>query len=166
MAVTAKIIREKESGLRQLYNKLARPKSQYVAAGFFDPHQAYIATIQEYGTIIKVTPKMRGWFGAQGFNLKKTTTEITIPPRPFMSMTYENNYRVWGANFKQLLVKNNYDVEMTLKQMGALIQGQIQKTIVKGDFQPNSALTVKLKGFDLPLRHTGEMLNAVTWELQ
>lgn len=41
-----------------------------------------IARVIEGGAIIPVTDKMRGWFAARGFPLRKTTAAIIIPARP------------------------------------------------------------------------------------
>lgn len=40
------------------------------------------ARVVEYGIAILVTPRMKLWFGAQGFPLKESTSYIIIPPRP------------------------------------------------------------------------------------
>ena len=43
-----------------------------------------IAAVHENGCIIAVTPKMRAYLHYQGIHLKKETTQIYIPPRPFL----------------------------------------------------------------------------------
>ena len=43
---------------------------------------------REKGTKVKVTPKMRAFLHANGLHLKKTTTEIFIPGRPFVKPAY------------------------------------------------------------------------------
>ena len=45
---------------------------------------------RENGTRVKVTPKMRAYLRARGFNLKKETTELFIPGRPFIKPAYED----------------------------------------------------------------------------
>lgn len=46
---------------------------------------ANLGHIHEYGRIVKVTPKMRGYLGAVlGIHLKPDTIAITIPARPFL----------------------------------------------------------------------------------
>lgn len=49
-----------------------------------------VAAVHEYGVRIKVTPKMRAYLHARGLHLKKTTTEIFIPARPFVRPAYED----------------------------------------------------------------------------
>ena len=45
---------------------------------------------REEGTRIKVTPKMRGYLAAHGFHLKKETTELFIPGRPYVQPAYRD----------------------------------------------------------------------------
>ncbi len=44
-----------------------------------------IAAVHEFGCTIGVTPKMRAYLHYHGIHLKKSTTHIHIPARPFLS---------------------------------------------------------------------------------
>ena len=46
--------------------------------------EANIAAVHEFGCMIGVTPKMRAYMHYQGIHLRKSTTHIFIPPRPFL----------------------------------------------------------------------------------
>ncbi|HHV62119.1 MAG TPA: hypothetical protein GXX51_05715 [Firmicutes bacterium] len=49
-----------------------------------------IGEVHEFGCVIPVTPKMRGFFrGVFGVNLKPSTTAIRIPPRPYLRPVLE-----------------------------------------------------------------------------
>lgn len=49
-----------------------------------------IAEVHEFGAIVPVTPKMRGFFaGVFGVHLKKTTKAIRIPARPYLRPVLE-----------------------------------------------------------------------------
>lgn len=52
---------------------------------------ANVAEIQEYGKIIRVTPRMRKFFEHRGLRLRLSTTHIRIPPRPFMRPAAEES---------------------------------------------------------------------------
>jgi hypothetical protein len=43
---------------------------------------------REKGTRIRVTPKMRAYLAARGFPLKRTTTHLFIPPRPYIAPSF------------------------------------------------------------------------------
>ena len=47
--------------------------------------EANIAAIHEYGCVIPVSDKMRGYLHYRGINLRKDTQYIFICPRPFLS---------------------------------------------------------------------------------
>jgi len=48
-----------------------------------------IATLQENGFTIKVTDKMRKYLAAHGLFLRKETTELVVPPRPFIKPVFD-----------------------------------------------------------------------------
>ena len=48
-----------------------------------------IGLLQEQGTTIRVTDKMRNWFFAQGVHLRNSTIVIVIPGRPFVKPSEE-----------------------------------------------------------------------------
>lgn len=128
-----------------------------------------IAAIQEYGATIPVTDKMRGWFLANGFPLKKTTTEIIIPPRPFIRQTKDANLSKWTEQFQNNLekvVKGEMTFEQMLMRLGATIQGDIKETISNFKEPKNSPMTIAMKGKDTPLRNTGIMQETVDFEVE
>ena len=57
---------------------------------------ADIAVWNEYGVTIAVTPKMRAYFHSQDIHLKKSTTSIRIPARPFMRQAADKNATKWA----------------------------------------------------------------------
>jgi hypothetical protein len=134
--------------------------------GFLQKDMAKIAIINEFGAHIRVTNKMRKWFAVQGIYLKKETTEIVIPPRPFMQQTVDNHNKEWTRILQTLIVKNKYDWNKTLNMLGEIVTGNIQETIEEGDFVANSPLTIKWKnGKDTPLVNTGHMRGSVAYEV-
>jgi hypothetical protein len=132
-----------------------------------------IGTFNEYGARIPVTAKMRAWFAYQGVFLRKDTTEIVIPPRPFMKKTFDDNQdqvKSISDNLKGQIFAGQISVQGALKKMGVWYQGQIWKTFEKNNFKPNSPLTVLWKtkngkSGDTPLINTGQMRQSINFEI-
>jgi len=62
-----------------------------------------IAPVHEYGAIISVTPKMRGFLHSIGIHLKTSTTKIIIPPRPFVEPSYTRKLNKFTENYEKAL---------------------------------------------------------------
>lgn len=60
---------------------------------------ANIAAVHEFGCLIAVTPKMRGWFRYRGHPLKRSTTYIRIPMRPTFGPVVEAKAEEWMKIF-------------------------------------------------------------------
>ena len=133
--------------------------------GFLNAKSTFIAKIQEFGCKIPVTKKMRGWFAyTHGVHLKKTTTEIVIPPRPFMRMTYSEHKTKW-LNLVKTMLKKDFGVDQIAGILGEEIKADIQDKIMSGKFVSNSSFTIMRKGRDQPLIDTGEMLKSVDYSV-
>lgn len=131
-------------------------------AGFFQSDMAKIAEIQEYGAVINVTPKMRGWF-KHNFGINKSNAPIVIPPRPFMHVTVKENKNKWN---KQLLesLKNKSPFE-SMQLLGEKMVANIQNTITNNSFVDNAPFTIMKKGRNEPLVDTGKMTNSVEYKV-
>jgi len=92
---------------------------------------------------------------------------VAIPPRPFMSQTVKDNKKKWLTMLQKIISnqKENINVNKALNQIGAVMAGDIKKTIANGNnlFVPNSPITIALKGKDTVLRDTNVMLNSVNY---
>lgn len=129
-----------------------------------------IAEIQEYGARIPVTDKMRKWFAYQGFPLKKTTTEIVIPPRAFVRQTADKNKSEWINKFRNSLIKvlkKQITFEQAMEQLGVRIVGDLKETISNFSEPPNSPMTIAMKGKNTPLRGKHPlMLTEIDFEVE
>lgn len=134
----------------------------------------YYAFINEFGTTIKVTPKMRAWFHYHDIHLKKGTNFIKIPARPFMRTTASEQQSHWAALLaKQVEGKSNDPAAWkgACYMLGQEMQANIQNAIQNGSWTPNAAATVKLKAAkgkgeaNHPLMDTGDMFAAVKYEV-
>lgn len=140
--------------LERIKRALTRSKKADVAVGFpagkVKATEIQKALWNEFGT------KGGGWGGP-------------IPERPFMRNSIRNNKAKYQAALKssgaKILVGNG-DMEMALRRLGILAQGDIQSEITSLASPPNSPVTIKLKGSSNPLIDTGRMRQSVTWELR
>ena len=130
---------------------------------------AQLAAIQEFGTVINVTPKMRGFLSATGMHLSPGTTTITIPSRPYMRQTFDENENELAkqADFleRQILTKK-MSKRLALSELGQMHRQQIQKSMsTQGKFKANHPYTVEKKGSSQPLIDSGGLRQAIDFEV-
>ena len=93
-----------------------------------------------------------------------------IPSRPFFRTALNNNRKYIKEQLKELLGKvatGKMTGENALKSIGLEVQGLIQDSIKNGNWEPNSAKTIRKKKFKgQPLIETGSMLRAVSFEIR
>lgn len=141
-----------------------------VSIGYFGP--AFVgkeitntgkALVQEYGAVINVTDKMRGYFLARwGIALKKDV--IVIPERAFFRTGAKKGEAIVFAKVKELIVSallGEISVEDFCLALGDEMKEVIQETAAYWSDPSNAGLTVKEKGFDDPLIRTGDMIDAI-----
>ena len=108
----------------------------------------------------------------------------TIPERPFMRKTFDDNISNWNALTERLLkgiLDNKIDVKSAFELLGEKTQNDMKDTITSGNFEKNSDITinggwmkspsgktfyVKGKGDKRPLIDTGTMLNSIRYEVE
>lgn len=88
------------------------------------------------------------------------------PPRPFFRRMIAAKSSEWPEAIGNLLVANNYDVELTMAQVGEAISGQLRQSIVDLVDPPLAPSTIKRKGHAKPLIDTGHMLQSVSYEVE
>lgn len=136
---------------------------------------AMVAEVQEFGATINVTEKMRGYFAANGFPLKKDKGQIVIPPRSFMRTTVDENQSEWKQHVKGDLAKtieNGGDTIKVLDRLGLEVKGDIQQKISSIQSPPLSGMTIEMRqrrkangktvgNLTKPLVEEGIMLNTI-----
>lgn len=93
---------------------------------------------------------------------------IDIPSRPFMRSTFDEEKDKVNERFIQVfkgINKGDFRVVEKLKRIGIEHEGRVKKKITDIRTPPNSQRTIKHKGFDNPLIHTGEMRSKVSSEV-
>lgn len=85
------------------------------------------------------------------------------PPRPFFRGMISQHSSEWGPQAANILKSHDYNANATLSDMGELIKGELQQSIVDLTSPPIKPSTVAAKGSDKPLVDTGVMLRSVDY---
>jgi len=62
-----------------------------------------VGAVHENGATVPVTDAVRAFFAAQGFPLRKDTTHITVPPRPWFEPAFEELKEYAGEVLRPLV---------------------------------------------------------------
>lgn len=165
-----------ESIIQQL-EKLADVKGT-VKAGIMEGSENYAdvmvyAPVQEFGGKIKVTDKMRGYLAYNyGIYLKKSTTHITIPSRPFMRTTFQQHWKEWAEILAHYLTAGVAS-ETVLELVGRRMEDDIRDTIMNGQFKPLSEATILIErqsergpgNAEKTLYESGQMAHSIRYEV-
>lgn len=131
--------------------------------------QAWLASIHEYGVKILVTPKMRAWLNQNGLHLKKETKYIVIPERAFLRNGFDSNVGDVINETNPLLADvlgGNMSVEEFCNIVGKLMVGKIQEYAIDLKTPANHPFTIEKKGSSNPLVSSGDMIEALTYEIE
>lgn len=135
----------------------------YIGGG----EEAWLAAIHEYGCDILVTEKMRNYLHARGLHLKPTTTHIHIPERSYLRAGFDKNHEKILKINEEALAKCllDGDVDIFLESVGLMLCDAIKDFAVELREPPNHPFTIEGKGRSNPLVNTGDMINALTYEV-
>jgi len=125
---------------------------------------ALIAAYNNWGTMIRVTKKMAGWFAWKGFHVKVGTV-IKVPQREFMASSFDESLARLIQNRNKLygmVIDNTLSVHKSLAILGEFMVASTKKKIRALRTPPNHPITVAMKGSDNPLINSGQMINSVT----
>jgi hypothetical protein len=164
-------IKDTDLGLDKFLKNLESLSKKRIEVGIQATEESkllIIAGANEFGADIPVTPKMRAFFrGAFKINLKKTTTHIKIPARPFIRQTFDKRLeelKEIGFDLGQLVLDDKMMLEGALELWGDKFVSFIRQEVAEGtNFEANAPLTVEQKGGGLsPLQGTsGKLMNAL-----
>jgi hypothetical protein len=130
---------------------------------------ADLASIHEFGCEIQVTPKMRAWFTANGYPLKKETTVIRIPERSFLRSGYDENIDTISKKIEEMVpdvIAADVDPKVFMDAIGVEFAGLIQKKMRDLKNPPNSQMTIERKGSSNPLIDTGRLVSSIRHEVE
>lgn len=140
---------------------LKAQKGKTVEVGFFD------------GNLHPITkqsiPQIAKWNEEGHYNGGRYSGTYT-PPRPFFraalnSFMKESFKTKYLAKVNQIAL-GRYTWDSLNKEMAEELKELIKKSITGWTTPSNSALTIKLKGFNNPLINTGTMLNSVKYRIK
>jgi hypothetical protein len=89
----------------------------------------------------------------------------TIPARPAMRLaaaTFNRDRNEIQAKIGKKVIEGKITPEQALGQIGLSMEGHIVDSIKNGSWPPNAKSTVKKKGFNAPLRDSGQMMKNVS----
>lgn len=168
MSVTIKDTNNSDRLLKSL-KKISKEQIRVGVFGSDDAEMVMIARVHEFGTDIKVTDKMRGWFAANGYPLKKNTTKITIPERSFLRSGHDESVNDITNKIEDLLpsvLEGNVNPELFMDMIGREFAGMIQKKLRNLRSPSNSQMTVERKGSSNPLVDSGRLVGAIRHEVK
>jgi hypothetical protein len=87
------------------------------------------------------------------------------PARPFFRTTVARESKKWGEQLGKAIVFYQYDGEKALRALGQSMRDDIEASIQRWTSPPNAEYTIRRKGFDKPLVHTGTMSRAPDFEI-
>lgn len=157
-----------QNRIPRLMKELDNLGKRKIRVGIMGGDMAMIGRVHEFGARIPVTPKMRKWFAAQGYPLRKDTTHIVIPERSFIRSGFDANERAFLEEAKKHLLeafKKGTPTDAVLQALGLQLQGMMQTYLRNLSEPPLSRMTVEMTGRSDPLVHTGHLLEAIVYEV-
>ena len=128
-----------------------------------------IAYVQEFGTTIQVTDKMRGYF-RYNFNVNLSTPVIKIPERSFIRSSFDSKEPEIGQTGDELIIsvlEGNINAYTFFDVLGQTAANTIRNYLINEvTSPPNSPLTVANKGSSNPLVDTGRLVNSIDYEVR
>ncbi|MBU5214359.1 hypothetical protein [Heyndrickxia oleronia] len=158
------------NNIGQLMSTLKKMGKKELKVGIFGGGDlVMIGAVHEFGTEIKVTDKMRKWFAANGYPLKKDKTTIKIPERSFLRSGYDENVDAIVKKVADILpdvLENKVNTDVFMNAIGKEFAGMIQKKLKDLRDPANSSMTTKRKGSSNPLIDSGRLIGAIRHEVK
>lgn len=157
----------KKNQIPKMQQAVAELNGKNVQVGVFG-EQAWLAGIHEYGCKIEVTDKMRAYLHSQGLHLRNSTKFITIPERAFLRNGYDEGKQAVVEDAEALLSEvlvGNFSSDFFLNQIGQWMVSHIRDYATALDAPENHPFTIARKGSSNPLVDTGDMIEAISYEV-
>lgn len=179
--------------LKDVINRVRSLRGFKVKAGVLEGASPYgnglsvaqVAMWNEYGVAIPVSNRMRGYLGANGFHLKKSTSQLNIPARPFMrnaAMKYGDDWRIEASGALAAVIRGEESNDGAGNTIGTMMQAGIQESIDSNIQPPNHPFTMAPKsarvvdsggspimgesGTKQTLISTGHLFDSISFEVE
>ncbi len=130
-------ITKDENHIPKLKAKLKQLGNKKVRVGILGENELLmIGIVNEFGSKIKVTSKMRGYLGSQGLHLKKGTTHITIPERAFLRKAFDDASTPEVIRNAALKVLDDLDNLSRIPEAVGIKMTGIIRAKIKSNIQP------------------------------
>lgn len=175
------LVEHRDRGLIRILSELRKMQHAEVQAGFFDPEEAYIASLQEYGSREwTITPRQAYFMAkhlmgldpesdkARFWGTVRTLTgkKMRIPERAFMRGTLAAEQGAIRQGLRDALLAitmGKANALQVLEGFGIEVQTLLQNGMREFNEPANAPLTVAVKGFDDPLIHTGHLMRSLRY---
>ncbi len=135
-----------------------------------------VASVQEFGATINVTPRMRRYLHSIGLHLSTDKKTIVIQERSFIRSAMDENKkkinRAIATLYDQVVegvIRSEgaaapMDARKAIAILGELAEGMIKKKITDIDTPANNAFTISRKGSSNPLIDKGQLRQSIRHE--
>lgn len=133
------------------------------------PDMVDIGVWNEYGAHPHVSDAIRPYFHKMGFHLKKSTTTLTIPSRPFMRTSADDKGNEWQEKAAELIgavTDGKMTTPAALNALGEAVKAGIQDTIITGDYKDNHPFTISQKESTNTLVASGQLQLAIDFKIK
>lgn len=148
-------------------------KNKKIKIGIFGADNSkilMIATVNEFGCNITITPKMRKWLHANGLHVKDSTQTINIPERSYIRRTFTERKTEIDNQIRQgldELFTFTIDIETFLNRVGIQLQGLTRETLTDVTNPPDHPFTLeKKKPKANPLINTGQLRQSIVYKIE
>lgn len=159
-----------DKGLRKMQRSANDLQGRKVNVGYLEGGEmAWLAGIHEYGCHIEVTPEMRAYLHHHGLHLKRSTTEIVIPERSFLRAGWDEHHQEVIKKTDPLLADvlgGTMSADQFCETVGLLLKSKVQDYARDLKNPANHPFTKKQKGSGNPLVDSGDMINALSYEVE
>lgn len=168
----------RERGAPEIERTLIELDRAVIDVGFFEDQEFHpgasiplpaLAAIHEFGATIPVTEKMRNYLAARGLPLRKETTELHIPARPFLGPAfdlYEADLETALKRGLSLLITRHLTLRQFTDELGRIAVGLVVASLDAVTEPPLHPFTIAQKGSTKPLIDTGEMRKAISFRVR
>lgn len=160
------VVKDKDLGFNAIIEEIEKLGKSNVKIGFF-ANEKTVSQVKTNSNSGEKRIKKAGESIAQIAIYNEFGTD-KIPARPFMSTTYAENYakvnRIVGKEYDKI-IEGKSTVYKSLSALGVYYEGLVKQKIRQIRLPPNAPSTIKAKGSSKPLIDFGQMIAAVTYEV-